>query len=199
MRTENKHTKIIAAAIKVFAKKGFFNARISDIAKEAKVADGTIYLYFNNKNSILLTILEEEFGKIVEKTSTLIARESDPAAMLHIFIEQHLRAMKKNKNLAEVLHTERRQAGKMGKDFRAEKFNEYEGILTEIISKGKKMEVFSQNLNVDVLRRIIFGALEELSRVWNDSLETHYSVEELSSQLLATVFAGIHEPLPPTS
>ncbi|MBM9519955.1 TetR/AcrR family transcriptional regulator [Desulforhopalus vacuolatus] len=197
MRTENKHKKIIAAAIKVFAKKGFFNARISDIAKEAKVADGTIYLYFNNKNSILLTILEEEFGKIVEKTSTLIAKEDDPAAMLHIFIEQHLRAMKKNKNLAEVLHTERRQTGKMSKDFRAEKFSEYEDLLTDIISKGKKMEVFSQNLNVDIIRRIIFGALEELSRVWNDSLETHYSVEELSSQLLATVFTGIQAPLAP--
>jgi TetR/AcrR family fatty acid metabolism transcriptional regulator len=198
MRTENKHTKIIAAAIKVFAKKGFFNARISDIAKEAKVADGTIYLYFNNKNSILLTILEEEFGKIVEKTSNLIAKENDPAEMLHIFIEQHLRAMKKNKNLAEVLHTERRQASKMSKDFRAEKFSEYEDLLSKIISRGQKEEVFSHNLNVDIIRRIIFGALEELSRVWNDSLETHYSVEELSSQLLATVFTGIHELSAPT-
>ncbi len=65
MKAENKHSKIISAATKVFAKKGFFTARISDIAKEAKVADGTIYLYFNNKYDILLSVFEEEIGKIV--------------------------------------------------------------------------------------------------------------------------------------
>ena len=64
MKTLNKHGKIINAATKVFAKKGFFNARISDIAKEAKVADGTIYLYFDNKFDILLSVLEEEIGKL---------------------------------------------------------------------------------------------------------------------------------------
>ena len=42
MKAVNKHAKILRAATKVFAGKGFFNARISDIAKEAKVADGTI-------------------------------------------------------------------------------------------------------------------------------------------------------------
>ena len=67
MKSTDKHTKIILAATKVFAKKGFFNARISDIAKEAKVADGTIYLYFNNKYNILISVLEEEVGKIIEQ------------------------------------------------------------------------------------------------------------------------------------
>ena len=64
MKSVDKHNKIIISATKVFAKKGFFNARISDIAKEAKVADGTIYLYFNNKFDILISVLEEEIGKM---------------------------------------------------------------------------------------------------------------------------------------
>ena len=68
MKTVNKHGKIITAATKVFAKKGFFNARISDIAKEAKVADGTIYLYFDNKFDILLSVLEEEIGKLPSRS-----------------------------------------------------------------------------------------------------------------------------------
>ena len=82
MKAANKHSKIIQAATKVFAKKGFFNARISDIAKEAKVADGTIYLYFNNKYDILLSVFEEEVGKIVEKTDKLLSTENDPKKML---------------------------------------------------------------------------------------------------------------------
>ena len=69
MKSPDKHRKIIRAATKVFAKKGFFNARISDIAKEAKVADGTIYLYFNNKFDILLSVFEQEIGKLIEGLS----------------------------------------------------------------------------------------------------------------------------------
>ncbi|MDH3360642.1 MAG: TetR/AcrR family transcriptional regulator, partial [Desulfobulbaceae bacterium] len=78
MRTSDKHQKIIQAAIKVFARKGFFSARISDIAKEAKVADGTIYLYFNNKYDILISIFEEEIGKIILQVKLAIEQENDP-------------------------------------------------------------------------------------------------------------------------
>lgn len=108
MKAENKHIKIISAATKVFAKKGFFTARISDIAKEAKVADGTIYLYFNNKYDILLSVFEEEVGKIVDATKQLIAKETDPVEMLKVYINQHLQAMKKNRYLAEVIQIELR-------------------------------------------------------------------------------------------
>ena len=72
MRTADKHSKIIDAAIKVFSRKGFYNARISDIAKEAQVADGTIYLYFNNKYDILISLFEEEIGKIILEVKLLI-------------------------------------------------------------------------------------------------------------------------------
>jgi TetR/AcrR family fatty acid metabolism transcriptional regulator len=94
MKAENKHSKIISAAIKVFAKKGFFTARISDIAKEAKVADGTIYLYFNNKYDILLSVFEEEVGKLVEKTDTIQARASftvsgQPAGEAILLLARH--------------------------------------------------------------------------------------------------------------
>ncbi|NNK13035.1 MAG: TetR/AcrR family transcriptional regulator, partial [Desulfofustis sp.] len=104
MKSVDKHSKIIVSATKVFAKKGFFNARISDIAKEAKVADGTIYLYFNNKFDILISVLEEEIGKIIDQIEKAIEKENDPVKMMTIFIEKHLLAMKQNKNLAEVMH-----------------------------------------------------------------------------------------------
>src|SRR3989339_1640127 len=137
MKAENKHAKIIVAATKVFAKKGFFTARISDIAKEAKVADGTIYLYFNNKYDILLSVFEEEVGKIVENTENLLSLEGDPMKMLEIFITQHLIAMKKNKNLAEVIQIELRQTNKVIKEYRDNKFSEYTGIIADIIRRGQ--------------------------------------------------------------
>lgn len=191
MKAENKHSKIISAATKVFAKKGFFTARISDIAKEAKVADGTIYLYFNNKYDILLSVFEEEVGKIVEKTEKLLSKEDDPKRMLEIFTIQHLMAMKKNKNLAEVLQIELRQSNKVIRDYRDNKFSEYIGIIAEIIKNGQKTGVYRQGINPDVAKRIYFGALDEVSRVWNVSLETHYTVEEISNQVLSMFLTGI--------
>ncbi len=191
MKAENKHSKIISAATKVFAKKGFFNARISDIAKEAKVADGTIYLYFNNKYDILLSVFEEEVGKIVERTDKLLSVEEDPRKMLEIFTIQHLMAMKKNKNLAEVIQIELRQTNKVIKDYRNNKFGEYIGIIANIIKKGQQAGIYKVDIKPDIAKRVYFGALDEVSRVWNASLETHYTVEEIADQVLGMFLAGI--------
>lgn len=196
MKAENKHSKIISAATKVFAKKGFFTARISDIAKEAKVADGTIYLYFNNKYDILLSVFEEEVGKIVEKTEKLLSDEEDPKKMLEIFTIQHLLAMKKNKNLAEVIQIELRQTNKVIKDYRNNKFNEYIGIIADIIKKGQETGIYRPDIKPDIAKRVYFGALDEVCRVWNASLETHYTVEEIADQLLTMFLTGsLHKPV----
>ena len=191
MKAENKHSKIIVAATKVFAKKGFFTARISDIAKEAKVADGTIYLYFNNKYDILLSVFEEEVGKIVENTENLLSLEGDPMKMLEIFITQHLIAMKKNKNLAEVIQIELRQTNKVIKEYRDNKFSEYTGIIANIIRQGQKQGIFRPDIQPDLAKRALFGALDEVSRVWNASLETHYTVDETTNQILSMFLTGI--------
>jgi TetR/AcrR family fatty acid metabolism transcriptional regulator len=191
MRISDKHDKIIQAAIKVFAQKGFFSARISDIAQKAKVADGTIYLYFNNKYDILLSVFEEEVGKIVEKTEKLLSKEDDPEKMLEIYTLQHLTAMKKSKNLAEVIQIELRQSNKVIRDYRDNKFSEYIGIIAEIIKKGQKSGIYRKDINPDIAKRTYFGALDEVSRVWNASLETHYTVEEITNQVLAMFLTGI--------
>jgi TetR/AcrR family fatty acid metabolism transcriptional regulator len=191
MKAENKHSKIISAATKVFAKKGFFTARISDIAKEAKVADGTIYLYFNNKYDILLSVFEEEVGKIVEKTNKLLSNEDDPKKMLEIYTIQHLMAMKKNKNLAEVIQIELRQTNKVIRDYRNTKFSQYIGIIANIIKKGQKAGIYKSDIKPDIAKRVYFGALDEVSRVWNASLETHYTEEEIADQVLGMFLAGI--------
>ncbi|MGW8194526.1 MAG: TetR/AcrR family transcriptional regulator [Desulforhopalus sp.] len=191
MKAENKHSKIISAATKVFAKKGFFTARISDIAKEAKVADGTIYLYFNNKYDILLSVFEEEVGKIYIKTSKLLSNENDPVRMLEVYTIQHLTAMKKNKNLAEVIQMELRQSNKVITDYRNTKFSNYTGIIADIIVRGQETGVYRKEIKPDIAKRVYFGALDEVSRVWNVSFETHYTVEEIATQVLSMFLQGI--------
>ncbi len=191
MKAVNKHTRIISAATKVFAKKGFFNARISDIAKDAKVADGTIYLYFNNKYDILISVFEEEIGKLIDQVKKSLAQESDPQKMLEIFANKHLLAMKKNKNLAEVIQIELRQTHKIVKDYRNTTFTDYIEIVADIIRAGQEKSVFRQEIRPDLAKRAFFGALDEISRVWNISLETHYTVDETTHQILLIFLNGL--------
>ncbi len=191
MKAVDKHEKILTAAIKIFARKGFFNARISDIAKEAKVADGTIYLYFNNKNDILISVFEEEFGRLIRQVRSATSDGKDPEKLLEIFATKHLAAMKKNKYLAEVIQIELRQTNKIIKDYRNTVFNEYINIVADIIRSGQESAIFRHDIKPDLAKRAFFGALDEISRVWNLSLETHYTVEEATHQILILFLSGI--------
>lgn len=191
MKSVDKHSKIIVAATKVFAKKGFFNARISDIAKEAKVADGTIYLYFNNKFDILISVLEEEIGKIIEQIEKAIGQETDPEKMLTIFIEKHLLAMKQNKNLAEVIHIELRQSDRLIKEYRNTSFKQYIDVISRIIETGQEVGVYRMNILPDIAKRAFFGALDEVTRIWTTPGHVQYSVEEAAEQIITLFLSGM--------
>ncbi len=194
MKDLKKHSKIITAATKVFAKKGFFTARISDIAKEANVADGTIYLYFNNKYDILISVFEEEIGKIVEQVKKSLATETDPRKMLETYATRHLLTMKKNRNLAEVIQIELRQTNKLIKDYRNNKFSEYTDLVADIIRLGQKQGIYRQDIEPNIAKRFFFGALDEVSRIWNTTPDGHFSVDVIAEQLLKIFLSGILIP-----
>lgn len=191
MRTSDKHTKIIDAAVKVFAGKGFFNARIADIAKEAQVADGTIYLYFNNKYDILISLFEEEIGKIILAVKLLIEKETDPRRMLQIFALHHLQLMEEKKDLAEVLQMELRQSNKFMREYRNTKFIEYVDVVSAIVHRGQESGMFRKDLLPGVFKRAFFGALDETSRLWVLSPDHTYTIEEAARQISNIFTNGI--------
>ena len=197
MKHPDKHRKIIRAATKVFAKKGFFNARISDIAKEAKVADGTIYLYFNNKFDILLSVFEQEIGKLIDQVTLLLENEGNPNQRLQIFITNHLEEMKKNKYLAEVIHIELRQTSKLMREYRKNKFSEYLNIIATIIENGQQEGFFRQDVKPEIAKQILFGSLDEVSRIWHLGSECPSTIEEVTRQITAIFQTGLLTPQTP--
>ncbi|WP_028317984.1 TetR/AcrR family transcriptional regulator [Desulfobulbus elongatus] len=194
MKSTDKHRKIIRAATKVFAKKGFFNARISDIAKEAKVADGTIYLYFNNKFDILLSVFEQEIGKLIEHVTLLLEKEANSKTKLEIFITNHLEEMKKNRYLAEVIHIELRQTTKIIREYRKNTFNEYLKIVAAIIEQGQEDGTFRKDIQPDIVRQVVFGALDEISSNWHTDNTCPYTIEEVSAQMTSLFQTGLLAP-----
>jgi len=201
MKVADKHGRILQAAIKVFARNGFFNSRISEIAKEANVADGTIYLYFNNKYDILITIFEEEMGKIIANVKNELSKLENPCEKLEYFAYQHLSLVGKNKDLAELIQVELRQSSKFMKEYRNKKFAEYLHIISNIVKEGQEQGIFRQDVMPGIFKRAFFGALDEMSRFWVLSSRKKYSVKTAAKQISSYFLNGILEqpcPAPKT-
>ena len=191
MKKTDKHQKILNAAIKVFGQKGFFNARISDIAKEADVADGTIYLYFNNKYDILLTLFEEEIGKLIIQIREAISQVNDPREMLHIFATHHLKLVIEKKELAEVLQMELRQSCEPVKEYRVTQFADYVNIISDIIHLGQQNNIFRPDLLPGIVKRAFFGALDEMSRLWILNPSHPYTLEQTAETISSLFLDGM--------
>jgi len=192
MKSSDKHEKIIRAAVKVFAKKGFFSARISDIAKAAKVADGTIYLYFNNKFDILISVFDEEIGKFIAQTKKLVDQEENPQKKIEIFALKHLSMAKENKSLAEIIQMELRQSHKLIKEYRKTIFSEYVDIISAIIRQGQTKGIFRKDVKPGIAKRAFFGALDEMTRLWVLSTKPPYDIEDTAKQISSMFLQGIN-------
>ena len=157
MKDENKHQKIIQAAVRVFAEKGFYNSRVAEIAKEANVADGTIYLYFKNKDDILISLFEEEFGQIVENMRKELEKEKDPLRKIKRFAIAHLSIVSKQQHLGEVLGVEVRQSSKFMKEYINKPFIEYLNLIRSIVIEGQERGLIRKDLTPGIMKRAFLG------------------------------------------
>jgi TetR/AcrR family transcriptional regulator, fatty acid metabolism regulator protein len=191
MKSQDKHSNIIKAAIKVFAKNGFYNSRVSEIAKEAQVADGTVYLYFKNKDDILISLFEEEMDKIIKNMKENMEKEENPVDKIRRFAQIHLGMVRDNRNLAEVIQVELRQSSKFMREYKNRKFIEYLNIISRIIQEGKDQGCFGSEVMPGLVKRSYFGALDELSTMFLFSPKSKYSIEIASKQVSDFFLAGI--------
>ena len=190
-KNNEKYHRIIAAATKVFAKKGFYQSKISEIAKEAKVADGTIYIYFENKDDILISLFEEQMKGVIDNMEVQISGIDDPARKLERFASTHLDLIEKNQDMAEIIQVELRQSGKFMKEYKNEKFIQYLDIIENIISEGQKRGIFKEDVIPKVAKRAFFGALDEVSRFWVLSRRRQYDIRTVARQISEYFLNGI--------
>jgi TetR/AcrR family fatty acid metabolism transcriptional regulator len=165
-REGNKRQRIIDAAVSVFSERGFFNARVNDVAEAAGVAGGTIYLYFKNKDDLLISVFEDRMDMVLDILRTELRVESDAAARLRRFIELHLGLVEQDQALADVLAVELRQSSKFVREYPAKKFYEYLGVAEDILNDGVRAGIFRSGIDPKIYRRALFGALDEISVMW---------------------------------
>jgi TetR/AcrR family fatty acid metabolism transcriptional regulator len=190
----DKRNRILRAAIKIFSQKGFFNSKVSEIARASGVADGTIYLYFKNKDDLLISLFEEKMGEVVADVRRRTGAGADALAKLRIFIDNHMDLLEREAGLIEVLQVELRQSNKFLKDYVPVKFFEYLEVISDILEEGKREGAFRPDLNVSVARRAIFGALDELCLTYVLSRKPMYHPSVSSEEVYRLLAEGLCIP-----
>ena len=190
-KSRDKYYRIINAATKIFAKKGFYKAKVSEIAKEAQVADGTIYLYFENKDDILISLFEKQMEQVLENMEAQISKEKNAIKKIEKFALSHLKLIEQNKDIAEIIQVELRQSSKFMKSYKNERFAQYLNLIDNIIREGQEEGVFKKTIIPGIAKRAFFGALDEMSRFWVLSTRRKYDIETAARQISEYFLNGL--------
>ncbi|HEY5600376.1 MAG TPA: TetR/AcrR family transcriptional regulator [Candidatus Manganitrophaceae bacterium] len=162
----NKKTLILKAAVKVFARRGFSRARTADIAREAGVAEGTIYNYFKGKDDLIITIFEETWRELTRALrKALIPVRGAPDKMAVVLVTV-LDLFRNDPKLAEVFLVELRQSGKCFSHQPMSVILEFLDLLEEIVKEGIAQGVIRKDINTKVARGVLFGAVENILLDW---------------------------------
>lgn len=161
-----KYMQIIDAAVITIAENGYHQSQVSKIAKQAGVADGTIYLYFKNKDDILISLFREKMGHFITDLEEVTRSKNTASEKLLLLIENHFRRLSEDYHLAIVTQLELRQTNK---DLRLQINNILKGYLKlvdKILVEGIEKGEFDKDLDIRLARQMIFGTIDETVTTW---------------------------------
>jgi len=165
-RGGDKRQRILRAAVKVFAKSGFYAARVSEVAKAAGVADGTIYLYFRSKDELLVSLFEDRVEKLLSYLQKELPKLETATEKLRRVIELQLGLLEGERDLAEVITVILRQSTKLMKEYAAPKFVSYLDAIAKVVAEGQAAGDFRKDVSPSLVARATFGALDGIALTW---------------------------------
>lgn len=190
MAISDKRTAILRAAINVFARNGYFNSKVADIAREAGVADGTVYLYFKSKEEILHSIFDRSVEEALDAARERVKSIDDPREKLRQIALLHLERLGADRDLAVVFQVELRGSTKFMEEFSAAGFAEYLALIRSTFEEGQRAGLFRAELNARVVAKILFGALDEMATNWILS-KRRYKLAPMADQVLDIFLNGV--------
>jgi TetR/AcrR family fatty acid metabolism transcriptional regulator len=186
MRDPDKPQQIIDAAVRVFARNGYYNSRVSDIAREAGIASGTIYLYFKTKDEILVTLFREKMASFVAHVRTEIAAEPDAVAKIRCLVRRHFAVLESNPDMAEVVQVELRQGHKFFRGASAHEVSAYFDLIAGVLEEGVASGRLRRDLAVKVAVKVLFGAMDQVATSWVLGKRAYRLVD--AADAVATIF-----------
>jgi TetR/AcrR family transcriptional regulator, fatty acid metabolism regulator protein len=161
---EDKRRRLLDAAVRVFARKGYHSSRVGDIAEEAGVAHGLLYHYFESKESLLEAVFRDTWSQIMESIREIEERGDPAGEQLRKVAALFLRAWTRDPDLVRVLVREvarspqvQRQVDEIGEVFAG---------IRRIIERGQEAGEFRADIDARLASWIFYGALEEVLTAW---------------------------------
>lgn len=186
----SKRERILRAAIDVFARNGYFNAKVSEIAKAAGVADGTIYLYFDGKEDLLVTIFREHTRSYLQSLERALAHVRRAEDRIRIAIRHHLETLGRDRSLAIVAQVELRHSLKFMSLLSQQEVADYLNMLRKIVEEGQSDGSFRRNLHPQLVAKAVFGILDEMVTSWMLS-EKEYDPAAQAEQVADLILTGL--------
>lgn len=165
-RDELKYDAILRAAIQVMAESGYHNAQISRIARVAGVADGTVYLYFKNKEDVLISLLRRCINQIVTTCEGELEARDQAPERLRTFVSLYFSALGGDAQLAMVTQVHLRQVDANIRRQIGEFMRPLYDMLDSIVDLGIAQGIFRSGINRRIARRMLFGTMDEVVSAW---------------------------------
>lgn len=186
----DKYHRILEAAVKVFAEQGFYQSTISQIAREAGVADGTIYLYFKNKDDILVQFFTYKTKLVFDKFREEVDKADNCYDKLRNLIRRHLEEFQNDRNMAVLYQAETHQNSRLVEEQIKEMSKLYLDIVSEIVEQGQEEGRIRKDIYVSLVKRFILGGVDEVINTWLHS-GAKYDLVSMADPLVDLFIRGI--------
>ena len=189
-RNGGKYQRILDAAIEVIAQHGYASSRVTDIASRARVADGTIYLYFQNKEQLLMEAINSAFTAFLTRARCDLQQLHDPRERLRRLAFLHLSMLGGDRDLAIVFQTELRHSAKFLAQFSTQHLVEYFQLIRQEVREGQRLGLFRPELSDKIAANCFFGALDEMVTSWVLS-EHEYPLGGAADAVVDVILQGL--------
>ncbi|MBI5016496.1 MAG: TetR/AcrR family transcriptional regulator [Deltaproteobacteria bacterium] len=165
-RKAERRREILEAAVRAFSRHGYHNCTMSRVAQEAGVADGTLYLYFQGKEDLLISAFRHVMESMLARVDEEVAQVADPVAKLRRCVELHLAFMEEDPELAAFLQFQLRQPEESIRREISGPLAGYARRVEAILDQGKAGGAFRSDVGTRLLRRVYFGSIDETVSAW---------------------------------
>lgn len=183
----DKEARILAAAIRVFARHGYHGSSMAAVAREAGVATGTTYLYFHRKQDLLVTLFQRHLSEYMDRCRPALAAEAPGVPRLRRLAEQHLALFAEDRELATVFQIHIREPDPLVADGIRPSVGAYFDVIGDVIEAGVEAGAFAPELDVRLARQVFFGAMDEVVTGWLRAKRPHALMSALDP--VATMLA----------
>ena len=189
-KQEEKYNRILEAATRVFAREGFHSAKIEDVAKEAGVAHGTVYLYFGGKDDLLISIFQENLEELVEYVGSEVEKEANAEDKLRRMISLQIELIETNSELAELMLVEFPQTGKFLSNSVVDDLAAYIDMIANILKEGVAEGAFDDSIDVNMLATVIYSGIQGIATRWILE-EMKYPLKKVADEISEVFLSGI--------